>query len=118
MSDERRCDLILWTQWIGGTEPDIRSACLESFHQIGRFSRDMEAGRDAEPGKRFLPLKSFLDQSQHRHGRFGPFDLEFALVSQLDILHIVVHKSSLSKRRLRLGARLIDHPNLAPMPEP
>jgi len=80
MFDERCRDLILRAERVGGAEPDIGSAGLQRFHQICRFGRHMEAGRDTEPFERLLPLKPFLDQAQHRHGGFGPFDLEFALV--------------------------------------
>ena len=37
------------------------------------------------PVNGFSSLKPFPDEAQHRHGGFGPFDLEFALVCQLDI---------------------------------
>jgi hypothetical protein len=89
--DERRRDLILRAERVGGAEPDIGSAGLERFHQVCGFGRHVEAGRDTEPSKGLLSLKSFLDQPQHRHGGFGPFNFEFALVCQLDILHVVFH---------------------------
>jgi hypothetical protein len=56
------------------------SAGLECFHQIGGFSRHVEASCDAEASEWLFPLKPFLDESQHRHGGFGPFDLELTLV--------------------------------------
>jgi hypothetical protein len=80
MFDERRRDLILRAERIGGAEPDIGSARLERFHQIGGLGRHVEAGRNAEPCEWLLSLKPFLDKAQYRHGGFGPFDLEFALV--------------------------------------
>jgi hypothetical protein len=39
-----------------------------------------------------LPLEAFPNQPQDRHGRFGPFNLEFALVGQLDIPYVVIHE--------------------------
>src|SRR6185436_571635 len=48
-------------------------------------------GRDPHAFERPLPLEPVPDQPQHRHGGFRPFNLEFALVGQLDVSHVVIH---------------------------
>ena len=95
MLDEGRRDFILCAEGIGGAEPDFGAAGLERLHQIGRFGCHMEAGGHAQAFEGLLLLETLLDQPQHRHGGFGPFDLEFALVCELEIFHIVFHENLL-----------------------
>jgi hypothetical protein len=52
----------------------------------------VQAGRDPDALEGLLPFEPFSNEPQHRHGRFGPFDLESSLVGQLDVSHIVIHK--------------------------
>jgi hypothetical protein len=51
----------------------------------------MEAGGDSHTLERLLPFEPFPYEAQHRHGGFGPFDLEFTLIRQPNISHIVIH---------------------------
>ncbi len=80
MLDEGGGDFVLRAERIGGAEADIGSAGFERYRQIGGFGRDVEAGGDPHALEGLLPFESLLDEPQHRHGGFGPFDLEFTLV--------------------------------------
>ena len=91
MLDQRGGHIVLRAERIGGAQADIGSSGLKGLHQIGRFRRDMQAGGHAHALERLFALESFPDQPQHRHGGFGPFNLQFALIRQLDIFHIVIH---------------------------
>ena len=73
-------DVVLRAQRVGGAEAHIGPAGLEGFHEVGGFGRHMEAGSDPNALERLFPFKSLSNESQDRHGGFGPFDLQFALI--------------------------------------
>ena len=73
--------------------PHIGAARLQGDGEVGGFRGDVETGGDSHAFERLLPLEPFADEPQDRHSGLGPFDLEFALVGQLNVFHIVIHGS-------------------------
>jgi len=93
--DQGRRDVVLGAERVGRAEADVRSAELESFHQVGRFGGHVEAGRDPEAAEGLGPGEGLLDEAQNGHGAGRPFHTEPALAGQGQVLDVIQHRFSL-----------------------
>ena len=94
MRDQRGGHVVLGAERVRGAEPHVRPSGLQRFHEIRRLGGHVQTGGRPQTFERLLALEPFFDQPQHGHGGLGPFDLQLALLRQLDVFHIVVHISS------------------------
>ena len=93
MLDQGRGDIILRAEGIRCAEPDVRTAGFQGNGEIGGFRRYVQASGDPHALERLLPFEAVADQPQHRHRCFRPFNLQFALIGQFDVSHVVIHES-------------------------
>ncbi len=59
---ERRRDVVLRAERVGGAEAHVRSAGFQGDGKIGGFRRHMQAGCDPHAFERLLPLESLPDE--------------------------------------------------------
>jgi hypothetical protein len=71
---ERGRDVVLGGQRVGGGQEDTRPARPQRVHQPRGLGRDVQAGRDGEPGERPLRAEPPGEQAQHRHAPLRPLD--------------------------------------------
>ena len=68
---------------LSGLEAQSRTSAPPAWSVFIRLAVSVVTWRQAvtrSPCEWLLSLKPFPDKAQYRHGGFGPFDLEFALV--------------------------------------
>jgi hypothetical protein len=82
-------DVVLSRERIGGAQGDLGSRSPQRMHQVGGFSRDVEAGGELDAPERLLLAKAGSDLSEHRHRSLGPLGATLSLVGELQVLDVV-----------------------------
>ena len=77
--DQRRRDVVLGGERVGGAEHHVGAAGLERAHEVGGLGGDVQAGADAHALERLLAREALADGGQHRHLHVGPLDAQHAL---------------------------------------
>ena len=82
VGDERRDDLVLRRQRVGGGERDLRPAGDERPHEAGGLGRHVQAGADAQAVQRALGGQALADRAQDGHLPVRPLDPRAALADR------------------------------------
>ena len=107
--DQRRGDVVLRAQRIGGAEDQLGAAGVQGLHQMRGLGGDVQAGGDALPFERLLLAEPLADVGQDRHRTAGPFDAAVPLRGEVRVLDVV--------RGLHLFAGHGHHPSLPEVAE-
>ena len=87
----QRCrNIILGRERVRGGQHYIGTADGQHLHQIRRFCRHMQTGRNLDALQWALFLEALADEPQHRHFLLGPVDPLAALLGQAQVLDVVV----------------------------
>ena len=90
---ERRRDVVLRRQRIGGTEDDVGAPGVQRAGQVGGLRGHVQARGDAHAVQGPLALEALADGGQHRHLGVGPQDPGHARRREREILHVMAWRS-------------------------
>jgi len=94
---QRRRDVVLGAEGVGGAEDQVGAAGLDGTGEVGGFGGDMQAGAHAHSLEGF-PFGEFVaDLLQDGHVAVGPEDAFFTFVGVFfEVFYMVIHLSSRS----------------------
>src|SRR5690606_31041475 len=88
--------VVLRRKRVRGTKHDLGTTRLQGVHQVCRFRRDVETGRDAHTAQWLLTLETLADCAEDGHFVFRPFDAVASASRQLKIFYIVFNRHDFS----------------------
>ncbi len=86
--DEAGGHVVLGAERVGGDQHHVGAAGLQRADQVGSLAGDVQAGRQAQAGQRFLLGEAFADAGQHRHVAVSPQDTFLALRREFGVLDV------------------------------